>query len=209
MFSSIITAALAAFSSMGYTGIIILMAIESSFIPLPSELVIPPAAYLASQGEMNIFIVILCGMTGSIIGAIFNYSLAYFLGRKIIYYLVDKPIARVFLLSRHKIERAEAFFVKHGKSSTFVGRLVPAVRHLISIPAGLAKMRLFDFILYTALGSALWSTVLALIGYYIGQNQEYFSRLSTIGIIIGVLFILICIISIIIKRKTFTKHQSI
>ena len=128
--------------NLNYWTITLLMAIESSFIPLPSEVVIPPAAYMAAEGNMNVFLVVLSGAIGSIIGALFNYSLAYFLGRPIIYKLANSKLGRICLLDEHKVQNAERFFVKNGAVSTFIGRLIPGIRHLISLPAGLAKMKL-------------------------------------------------------------------
>jgi membrane protein DedA with SNARE-associated domain len=141
------------------------MAIESSFIPFPSEIVIPPAAYLAAEGEMSFSLVLLFGTLGALIGATVNYFLAYYLGRPIIYAFVNSKLGRFFLLNEEKVKKSEAYFVKNGAISTFIGRLLPAIRQLISIPAGLAKMNFSKFILYTTLGAGLWNLVLAMIGY--------------------------------------------
>ena len=152
---------------MGYLGILILMTLESSLFPVPSELVVPPAGYLAAQDQMNIWIVIFCGTLGSLLGALFNYALAYYLGRP---WLLK--YGRYFLLPPDKFARVERFFLKHGEISTFTGRLVIVVRHLISLPAGLARMDLKRFCLFTVLGSSLWVAVLAWIGYFVGSNAE-------------------------------------
>jgi len=149
-------------SKIGYYGIFILITIESSFIPFPSEIVIPPAAYLAQQGEMNIFLVILAGIIGSLLGALINYFLAYTLGRKVVYSLVNLKIFRFLLINKNKVIKAEKYFIKYGNFSTFMGRFIPAVRQLISIPAGFSKMNLKNFILYTSLGSGIWVIVLAI-----------------------------------------------
>ncbi len=179
---------------IGYTGIVFLMAIESSFIPFPSEVIIPPAAYLAQQGEMNIFLVILFGIIGSLIGASINYFLARTLGRKIIYCLANKKLARLFLINENRIKKAEKYFLRYGNVSTFIGRLVPAVRQLISIPAGFSKMNFKSFIFFTFLGSGIWTTILAILGYILGSNQElltkYYKEISVFFIIIAVVFIL-------------------
>lgn len=151
--------------NLNYWTITLLMAIESSFIPFPSEVVIPPAAYKAAEGELNIFLVVFFGTFGALIGAMVNYYLAYFLGRPIIYKLANSRLGRICLIDEHKVHTAEAFFIKRGALSTFVGRLVPAVRQLISLPAGLAKMKLSKFILYTTLGAGAWNIILAAIGY--------------------------------------------
>jgi membrane protein DedA with SNARE-associated domain len=176
MFSAIAAFFMDRFKDMGYTGIIVLMTIESSFIPFPSEIVIPPAAYLASKGDMNLFLVILSGVVGSIMGALINYFLALFLGRAVIYKLADTKIMHLMMIDRKKIEQSEEYFRKYGNMSTFIGRLIPAVRQLISIPAGLAKMNMKMFLFYTALGSAIWNTILALLGYYFGENEQLFKQ---------------------------------
>jgi membrane protein DedA with SNARE-associated domain len=153
--------------SMGYPGVFLLMAMESSIIPVPSELVMPPAGYLAYQGKMNITVAILCGTFGSLLGAYANYYAAHYLGRPLII-----KYGKYVLIPPDKFERVEKFFLSHGEISTFVGRLLPVVRHLISIPAGLAGMNHFRFSLYTLLGAGIWCSVLAFIGYFIGENQQ-------------------------------------
>ena len=127
---------------MGYTGVLFLMTIESSFIPFPSELVITPAAYLASKGEMNIVLVVFFGILGSLIGALINYYLAMYLGRPLVYALTEKKFSKILLINSKKLEKAEKFFLKYGEFSTFTGRLIPVVRQLISLPAGFTKMKL-------------------------------------------------------------------
>jgi len=176
MFSAIATFFMDRFKDMGYTGIIVLMTIESSFIPFPSEIVIPPAAYLASKGDMNFFLVILSGVVGSILGALVNYYLALYLGRAVIYKLADTKIMHLMMIDKNKIQQSEEYFRKYGNMSTFIGRLIPAVRQLISIPAGLAKMNMKMFLFYTAIGSAIWNTILALLGYYFGENEQLFKQ---------------------------------
>lgn len=181
------------FQNLGYGGIVALMAVESSFIPFPSEIIMPPAGYLAAQGQFNIILVIIAGVIGSLIGALINYALACYLGRKIIYALSATKWAKWFMITPKKIERAEDYFLRHGNTSTLVGRLVPAVRQLISLPAGLAKMSLPNFLLYTALGSAIWTTILALLGYWLGNNQHLlsanFEMLSIFGTLLFIAFI--------------------
>ena len=163
-------------SEMGYWGIALLMTIESSFIPFPSEVIIPPAAYLAQQGEMNIYLVVVAGIAGSLLGALINYFLAFTLGRKIIYSLVNLKIFRFLLINKEKVVKSEKYFLKYGNFSTLIGRLIPAVRQLISIPAGFSKMSLKSFILYTFLGSGIWVSVLAALGYLFGSSQELLSQ---------------------------------
>jgi membrane protein DedA with SNARE-associated domain len=178
---------------INYGTLLVMMAIESSFLPLPSEIVIPPAAWKAAQGDLNPFLIVLVGTAGSIIGALFNYFLALTLGRPIIYKLADTRLAHMMLIDRKKVEHAENYFLKYGKSSTFVGRLIPGIRHLISIPAGLAKMKLSDFILYTVLGASLWTSILTILGYSIYTQrdllQKYYSELSYILLALGAIFI--------------------
>lgn len=173
------------------------MVIESSFIPFPSEIVVPPAAYMAASGELNIYLVICFATLGADIGAIINYYLAVWVGRPIIYRFANSRIGHMLLIDEASVAKAEHFFIKNGNISTFIGRLVPGVRQLISIPAGLAKMKLPTFLLYTTLGAGIWNIILAAIGYYlhavVPQDQlmdkvaEYSMELSYIFIITGVL----------------------
>lgn len=154
-------------SSLGYFGIFLLMALESSLFPVPSELVMPPAGYLVQKGEMNFFIVVLAGVLGSLAGAYANYFLAYKLGRPLLL-----KYGKYFLISEAKFARIESFFKSHGEVSTFIGRLLPVARHLISLPAGLARMKHSHFIIYTVLGSTIWVTILTYLGYMLGANEE-------------------------------------
>ncbi len=176
-----------------YLTIFLLMAIEGSFIPFPSEVVIPPAAWKAAQGELNVFLVVISGTLGALFGSLINYYLGYYLGRKLVYSFADTRAARMLLITPEKIEKAEQYFVKHGRSSTFIGRLVPGVRQLISIPAGLAKMPMKDFILFTLLGAGIWNIVLAAMGYFLYSQQEllhlYYKELSYAMLVLGVLFV--------------------
>jgi len=175
-----------------YASITALMACESSILPLPSEIVIPPAVYIALEPDshLNIFLIILFGTLGAMIGASFNYFMSKWLGRFVIYKFADSKMGKLFLLSSEKIQKAETFFNEHGKTSTFIGRLIPVIRHLISIPAGLAKMNYFNFILYTALGAGLWNCVLAALGYLAHGQQDminkYSHELSYVFIVIGI-----------------------
>ena len=154
---------------LNYWTITLLMAIESSFIPFPSEVVVPPAAYKAASGnsDLNVYLVVLFATIGANIGAIINYYLAYFVGRPIVYKFANSRFGHMCLIDEAKVKHAEAYFEQHGALSTFIGRLIPAVRQLISIPAGLAKMKLSTFLLYTTLGAGIWNTILAAIGYYL------------------------------------------
>lgn len=153
---------------LNYWTITLLMAIESSFIPFPSEVVVPPAAYkAAATGELNVWLVILFATLGALIGAFINYLLALWLGKPIVYKFANSRIGHMCLLDEQKVIKAEQFFIRYGVAATLVGRLVPAVRQLISIPAGLARMNLAKFALYTAIGAGLWNCVLAAMGYFL------------------------------------------
>lgn len=180
---------------LGYGTITLLMAIESSFIPFPSELVVPPAAYKALQpgSDLNIILIVLFATLGALIGAFINYYLAKFLGRPIIYKFADSRLGHFFLIDVSKVEKAEQYFRDHGVISTFVGRLITVIRQLISIPAGLAGMKLLPFTLFTFLGAAIWNSVLAVLGYLAhGQKdiiEKYNSELAIVLVGFGVLFI--------------------
>ncbi len=177
-------------ANLNYLTIALLMAIESTFMPLPSEVVIPFAAYKAGQGDLNVFLVVIFGTIGALTGSLINYTLAYYLGRPIVYSFAESKIGRLFLLSKEKVEHAENYFIKNGKTSTFIGRLVPGIRHLISIPAGLAKMSLRDFMLYTLIGAGIWNIILAVIGFYLYEvREQIFPYVGHILVVIGVLFI--------------------
>jgi len=213
IFSTIITWYM---DHMTYFTIAILMAIESTFIPLPSELVLPPAAWKAFQGDLNIGLIILSSSIGCVIGALINYTLSFYLGRKIIYALAESKVAKLFFVTKAKVEHAEEYFRTNGNTSTFIGRLVPGIRHLISIPAGLAKMNLKKFILFTLIGSALWNTILTFIGYFIAYSfpeikniedinekvMEYSHEISYITIGIGLIFV----IYLLFKKKKNKKY---
>ena len=186
---------------LNYWTITLLMAIESSFIPFPSEVVVPPAAYKAAGGnsELNVYLVVLFATIGANIGALINYFLAYFVGRPIVYKFANSRFGHMCLIDEDKVKHAEAYFEKHGALSTFVGRLIPAVRQLISIPAGLAKMKLSTFLLYTTLGAGIWNAILASIGFYlqsiVPEDQlmetvsQYSHELGYIFIGIGILIV--------------------
>ncbi|OFY67814.1 MAG: hypothetical protein A2V64_09260 [Bacteroidetes bacterium RBG_13_43_22] len=194
-------------ANLNYFTVALLMAIESTFMPLPSELVVPFAAYKAAQGELNILLVILFGTIGALSGALINYTLAYFLGRPLVYKFAGSKIGRVFLLTEEKVIHAEEYFKRNGKSSTFIGRLVPGVRHLISIPAGLSKMNLRDFMLYTFIGAGIWNVILAVIGYYVYEiRDKIFPYLGDIMIVLGVGFAAYLIIKYWIQKKKTRKE---
>ena len=173
---------------LGYPGIIIMMFLESSFIPFPSEVVMIPAGYLAYKGEMNLVLAILSGILGSLLGAMFNYYLAIKLGRPFLLHY-----GKYVMFNESSLQKMEDFFARHGHISTFTGRLIPVVRQYISLPAGLARMNLAVFSFYTSLGAGIWVTILALLGYFIGGNEllirEYLRGIIVIlavAIILGI-----------------------
>lgn len=190
--------------NMNYGTITTLMAIESSFIPFPSEVVVPPAAAVSTREDsnLNMILIILFATLGALAGALVNYFLSVWLGRPIIYKFADSKLGHLCLLSGEKIKKAEEYFNDHGKVSTFVGRLIPGIRQLISIPAGLARMPIVPFMGFTVLGAGIWNTVLALIGYAVGDNMDLIYKYShEIGyILLGVLVVALTIY-IIKKRK--------
>ena len=201
--------------NMNYATIATLMAIESSFIPFPSEIVIPPAAYVAEDPNsslhttdsypLNVLLIVLFGTLGAMLGAIINYLLAMWLGRPIIYAFADSKLGHLCLLSAEKVKKAEDYFNEHGKVSTFIGRLIPGIRQLISIPAGLCKMHFGWFLFYTFLGAGIWNVVLALLGYITRGQKELIDAYShELSIAIMALFglaILYLVIKAVIKRK--------
>jgi len=173
--------------SIGYMGIFLLMFLESSFFPFPSEVVMIPAGYLAFKGEMNLYLAILAGILGSVAGAVFNYYLALKFGRAFLL-----KYGKYFFLKEESLDKLELFFSKHGEVSTFNGRLIPGIRQYISLPAGLSRMNLWKFSLYTALGAGIWVIVLVGLGYFLGSNEEMISeylRTATLIAIISVAFI--------------------
>jgi len=167
---------------LGYPGIFLLMAMESSVIPVPSELVMPPAGYLAQQGKMHIWVAIFWGTMGSLVGAYANYFASHYLGRPLLL-----KYGKYVGITEVKFARVEKYFQDHGEISTFIGRLLPVVRHLISLPAGLAGMNHFKFTFYTLAGAGIWVTILTYIGYFLGANQELimkYSHQALIGVVI-------------------------
>jgi membrane protein DedA with SNARE-associated domain len=190
-------------NNMNYATITALMTVESSFIPLPSEIVIPPAAYIASKpdSKLNIYLVIFFGTLGALFGALINYGLACWLGRPLLYKLADGPVGKLFFLTSEKIKHSEEYFNKNGKTSTFIGRLLPGIRHLISIPAGLSRMNLVAFITFTVAGAFIWNVALALMGYLAQGQSDVIMKYSRefsvliIGLLgLGVLYLLFKII---------------
>lgn len=186
--------------NLNYWTITVLMAIESSFIPFPSEVIVPPAAYKASvTGELNIYLVVLFATIGADIGALINYYLAKWLGRPIVYKFANSRIGHMCLIDEAKVQHAEAYFDKHGALSTFIGRLAPAVRQLISIPAGLARMKMGTFLLYTTLGAGVWNAILAVIGHYLSTvpgiqtEEQLLEKVTEYSHEIGYIFIAVAV----------------
>ena len=167
MLHDIIDFIVSSVSSWGYAGIFVMMFLESSFFPFPSEVAMIPAGYLAHKGEMSLVLAFISGTLGSLLGAIFNYYLCYFFGREIIL-----KYGKFVGITHEKMDKFEAFFNKHGEISTFNSRLIPGIRQYISLPAGLAKMNIFRFCLFTTLGAGIWSAVLLAIGYFPGSNPD-------------------------------------
>ena len=195
-------------TNLNYGTITLLMGIESSFIPFPSEIVVPPAAYKALQPNSNLSLVLVVffATVGALAGALINYYLSKFLGRPIIYKFADSRIGHFFLLDSSKIKNAEAFFLKHGAITTLVGRLIPGIRQLISIPAGLSGMKLLPFVIYTTIGATFWNILLAFLGYFAhGQKDlidQYSGELSKVLLGIGALFVAYMIFSAFHKKKS-------
>ncbi len=193
-----------------YWMVFLFMMIESSFIPFPSEIVVPPAAYLACQADptLNVYLVVVVATAGAICGALVNYYLSLWIGRPLVYAFANSRAGHACLIDEAKVNKAEAYFDKHGAISTFIGRLIPAVRQLISIPAGLSRMNIWQFIIFTGLGAGVWNTVLAALGAWLAKSvplsdlfeqvEQYNDYLTFAGIGIGVL----CVLFILYKAFT-------
>ena len=188
MLHNFISWILATVHDWGYPGIFIMMMLESTVLPVPSELVLIPAGYLAHQGQMNFWLIILASTIGSVVGASINYAFALWVGRPFL-----QRWGRYFFVRPELLDKTDAFFIKHGAVSTFTGRLIPGIRHLISLPAGLTRMNLGKFVFYTALGAGLWSVVLTVFGYFLGGNQALIrenQHFITLGVIAFVAIII-------------------
>lgn len=198
MLHEIINWLITTIGAMGYTGIFLLMALESSIVPIPSEIIMPPAGYLVQQGKMNMALVILSGTFGSLFGAYLNYFAAHYLGRPFLL-----KYGRYVLITEEHFRRVEDYFASHGEISTFIGRLLPVIRHLISLPAGLASMNHIKFSFYTLLGAFIWVSILTWIGYFLGHNEALIMQYSHQAII-GVLaasFVLVTVYISLHRRK--------
>jgi membrane protein DedA with SNARE-associated domain len=194
--------------NMNYGTITLLMTVESSFIPFPSEVVVPPAAYKASQdnSSLNIVWVVLFATIGALIGAVINYYLALFLGRPVIHRFAESRIGRMCLLSSEKVQKAEDYFIKHGKISTLIGRFIPGIRQLISLPAGLSRMHFGSFLLFTFLGALPWNIALAVLGHVAHGNADLINRynkeISYVLLGLAVLFGLYLIYNGFFRKRT-------
>jgi len=185
---------------MGYWGIFLLMFLESTFFPFPSEIIMIPAGYLAYQGEMNLYLVVIIGITGSVAGALFNYYLAMYFGRAFLL-----RYGKYFFIKAETLDKLETFFQKHGELSTFNGRLIPGIRQLISLPAGLARMNLWRFSLYSALGAGIWVVVLVGLGYLLGSNEALISQYLHTATLIALVCVVLITLFYIIRNKRRAK----
>ena len=203
--------------NMSYSVVTIFMAVESSFIPFPSEIIIIPAAYIAvNQGTMSLPLIVLFGTLGALIGALINYGLALWLGRPIVHKFADTKLSHMLLIDRPGVEMAEAYFAEHGAVGTFIGRLIPAIRQLISIPAGLARMNMAKFLLFTFLGAGVWNAILAALGAIFGHSipeevliakvQEY-SHYMKVVLAVGIAIGLIYYIYLVVKANRETANR--
>lgn len=205
-----------------YLFVFLFMTVESSFIPFPSEVVVPPAAYLACTNtgvgaDMNIWLVIAFATLGALCGAFINYYLSLWIGRPLVYRFADSRVGHAFLIDRQKVDKAERYFDKHGAISTFIGRLIPAIRQLISIPAGLARMNVGTFALFTGLGALVWNSILAALGYWLSTTvspamlfdkvEEYNKYLTWAGYGIGILCVIFILYQAFKKKETSTKSK--
>jgi membrane protein DedA with SNARE-associated domain len=181
---------------MGYLGIFLLMFLESTFFPFPSEVIMIPAGYLAHKGEMNIYIIVIVGIFGSVAGALFNYYIAIHFGRKFIL-----KYGKYFFIKEETLDKLEAFFTKHGELSTFNGRLIPGIRQLISLPAGLARMNIGKFAFYSALGAGIWVIVLVVIGYLLGSNEALISKYLKSATLIALISVVFLTVFYIVRNR--------
>jgi len=191
-------------NNLNYWTVLLLMFIEGSVIPAPSELIVPPAAYRAAAGELNIVLVVVVATIGAVLGSTANYAAAYYLGRPVVYRFANSRLGHLCLINQEKIEKAEKYFYDHGVIATLTGRLLPGIRQIISIPAGLSKMKFWEFILYTTVGAGIWNTVLAALGWYLHSfvpKEELYNKIeeynSQIQLVVIIAIAVVAVIAII------------
>ncbi len=198
---------------LGYGWVFILMFIEGSVIPAPSELIVPPAAYKAAAGDLNIYLVLLSATTGALMGSMANYIAAYYLGRPVMYRFANSKLGHLCLLNQEKVEQAEKYFYDHGVIATLTGRLLPGIRQIISIPAGLAKMKFWKFALYTGIGAGLWNCVLAALGWWLHSfvpKQQLFEKINEYNshIVIAVLGVVGLVVAFFVGKWAVKKYSN-
>lgn len=196
MIHDIATTIVSYIGDMGYWGIFLLMFLESTFFPFPSEIIMIPAGYLAFKGEMNLYMVVFMGILGSVAGALLNYYLAVSFGRGFIL-----RYGKYFFIKEQTLDKLESFFNTHGEISTFTGRLIPGIRQLISLPAGLARMNIAIFSFYTALGAGIWVIVLVAVGYFVGSNEDLISEYLKSATLIALISVLLITVFYIVRHK--------
>lgn len=201
-------------SNLNYATIYILMLLESTVIPVPSELVVAPAAYHSAAGHINIWLVVLFATLGAMTGATINYLAGYYLGRPMIYKFANSRLGHLCLLNQSKVEKSEKYFDDHGMVATITGRLIPGIRHLISIPAGLAKMNYWKFLLYTTIGAGAWHAILAVLGWYLHDivpEEQLHDKILEYGEYIKVVICMIVAIALVyfIIRYLVRRHKSL
>lgn len=198
---------------LGYGWVFILMFIEGSVIPAPSELIVPPAAYKAAAGDLNVYLVLLSATAGALMGSMANYVAAYYLGRPVMYRFANSKLGHLCLLNQEKVEQAEKYFYDHGVIATLTGRLLPGIRQIISIPAGLAKMKFWKFALYTSIGAGLWNCVLAALGWWLHSfvpKQQLFEKINEYNshIVIAVLGIVGLVVAFFVGKWAIKKYSN-
>ena len=201
-------------NNLTYPNILLLMLLESTVVPVPSELVVAPAAFNAASGQLNVFLIVLFATVGAVIGASINYFVALYVGRPVIYRFANSRWGKMCLLSQEKVEKSERYFDRHGVAATLTGRLIPGIRHLISLPAGLARMNYGKFVLYTAIGAAAWHSILAALGWYLASFVSKEQLNATIErynhyIIIAILGLVALAVTVIIARHYIKKKKEV
>ncbi|MBO4811554.1 MAG: DedA family protein [Prevotella sp.] len=200
-------------NNLNYPNILLLMLLESTVVPVPSELVVAPAAYHAASGNLNVFLVVLFATIGAAIGASINYLVALYVGRPVIYKFANSKWGKMCLLNQEKVEKSEKYFDDHGVVATLTGRLIPGIRHLISLPAGLARMHYGKFLLYTTLGAGVWHSILAALGWYLHSVVPEDQLDATIEkynhyIVLGIVGIVAIVIAYFVIKHYRKKKQS-